>query len=109
MVGFAEATKPDVEATFVFVRPTPDTKPLLNPSLDPDGDGFSNLLEYAMGLEPKIADTNVPGFGVADGSFSLYVHLNGTQSDEGTATATVTDWWGLTSATVSDYVHQSGV
>ena len=45
-------------------------------SADPDGDGFSNLLEYAMGLEPKIADTNLPAFGVAGGFFGMsFPHL----------------------------------
>ncbi len=44
-----------------------------------------------------------------DGSFAIRIKLNGTQTDEGTATAVVTDWWGLTSNTAQCDVHQSGV
>lgn len=29
-------------------------------SADPDGDGLSNLLEYALGLNPRVADRNQP-------------------------------------------------
>jgi hypothetical protein len=44
-----------------------------------------------------------------DGSFDFRVHLNGTQTDEGTATAVVTDWWSLTSNTAYCAVHQTGL
>lgn len=44
-----------------------------------------------------------------DGWFHFRIQLNGTQSDEGTATAQVTDWWGLTSNIATDDVHQTGV
>jgi hypothetical protein len=36
------------------------------PNADPDHDGFANLLEYALGLEPKSVSTaGLPGVGVA--------------------------------------------
>jgi hypothetical protein len=39
---------------------------------DPDNDGFSNLLEYAMGLQPKISETtNRPYARLEDGYFTL--------------------------------------
>src|SRR5581483_5122664 len=45
----------------------------------------------------------------ADGSFEFWIQLNGTASDEGTATAQVTDWWGLESELALCDVHQTGV
>src|SRR5207237_6725763 len=33
----------------------------------------------------------------ADGEFTFDIHLNGTSTDNGTASAQVTDWWGRTS------------
>lgn len=41
---------------------------------DPDGDGLSNLFEYATGLNPKVADTaGLPPVGVADGHLELTI------------------------------------
>lgn len=54
---------------------------LANPQIsgagaDPDGDGIPNLLEYAMGLEPKGADPNLPNIVIQDGSAtSTYTRL----------------------------------
>ncbi len=45
----------------------------------------------------------------ADGWFHFQIKLNGTTTDEGTATAVVSDWWGLTSNTATCLVHQTGV
>jgi hypothetical protein len=45
----------------------------------------------------------------ADGTWSILIQLNGTQTDEGTATAYVTDWWGQQSETALTDVHQTGV
>lgn len=43
----------------------------------------------------------------ADGTFEFTVQLNGTTSDNGTATAQTTDWWGLTSNLATCNVFQS--
>jgi hypothetical protein len=43
---------------------------------------------------------------LADGTFSLYVQLNGTPSDDGLAVATVTDWWDILSDESTVYVTQ---
>ena len=45
---------------------------LSNPAIsgadaDPDGDGLPNLLEYAMGLEPKAANPNLPNIVIQNG------------------------------------------
>jgi hypothetical protein len=42
-----------------------------------------------------------------DGCFSYSVMLNGTGSDNGCATADVTDWWGAAAATADYYITQS--
>lgn len=45
----------------------------------------------------------------SDGTFSLWVQLNGTSSDEGTAHINVSDWWGQAATTGTLNVHQTGV
>ena len=40
------------------------------PAADPDGDALPNLLEYAMGLEPKTANPGLPNFSTQDGFFT---------------------------------------
>jgi hypothetical protein len=45
----------------------------------------------------------------ADGEFTLDLQLNGTSTDEGTASAQVTDWWGKMSDQAFCDVHQTGV
>ena len=48
---------------------------------DPDGDGLANLLEYALGLDPKLYDaTGLPGGGVWD----QYLTLNYRQNKQAT-------------------------
>jgi hypothetical protein len=43
----------------------------------------------------------------ADGWFYFTIRLNGTATDNGEVTATVTDWWGLQSEAVQVFVQQS--
>jgi hypothetical protein len=43
----------------------------------------------------------------AAGNFSVEIRLNGTPTDDGMATAVVTDWWGLTSNTATWCVNQT--
>ena len=38
---------------------------------NPDGDTLPNLLEYALGLEPKLADPSLPAIAVTNGWFTL--------------------------------------
>jgi hypothetical protein len=45
----------------------------------------------------------------ADGTFSFTIQLDGTINDNGTVSAVVTDWWGLTSAAAYCVVRQTGV
>jgi hypothetical protein len=45
----------------------------------------------------------------SDGTFDFRVQLTGTTTDDGVATAMVTDWWGLTSNTATWTVSQTGV
>jgi hypothetical protein len=42
---------------------------------DPDGDGYNNLLEYALGLDPAVADRNVPRLSLDP----LYLHFTYTR------------------------------
>jgi hypothetical protein len=49
---------------------------------DPDGDGIVNALEYAMGLDPRVADTTgVPFGGVTAGYLTLTYRENKEASD----------------------------
>jgi hypothetical protein len=69
------------------------------------------LDESPTGLTVDLGGTPVSLSGAtctvqADGSFDIKIQLNGTSSDDGVATATTTDWWGLTSNTATWTVSQ---
>jgi len=71
-----------VNATFAFWSAQKFTSAeLANPLIsgdeaDPDGDRIPNLLEYAMGLEPKVANPSLPNIVIQDGfATSTYTRL----------------------------------
>jgi hypothetical protein len=53
---------PDVEDTFVAVRATAATRLLLDPALDPDGDGFFDIGKVAGSTDSIDIDLLFPGF-----------------------------------------------
>jgi len=48
---------------------------------DPDGDGFSNLAEYALAMNPKLSDRPVQSASVADGRLSFTYKRSKTAAD----------------------------
>ena len=48
---------------------------------DPDGDGFSNLAEYALAMNPKLSDKPVQSAGVTDGRLSFLYKRSKTAAD----------------------------
>ena len=71
-----------VNSTFSFWQSQKfSSAELSNPTIsgadaDPDGDGLPNLLEYAMGLEPKTADANLPNIVIQNGfALSTFTRL----------------------------------
>ncbi|MHC4619250.1 MAG: hypothetical protein ACYTEQ_16015 [Planctomycetota bacterium] len=54
---------PDVEDTFVAIRPTPDTNDLLGPAFDADGDGFYEVGKVFGATSSIDIDAFFPGFG----------------------------------------------
>jgi len=74
---------------------------LANPAIsgddaNPDGDALRNLLEYAMGTEPKLADTRgPPTLALANGIFNLsYTHFKAAADVSLTleVSSNLTDW-----------------
>jgi len=67
-----------------FTEEELDDPNISGPDADPDGDGIPNLLEYAMGLDPKVGDveawiwgglTNVVDYAYADVPTDTYLYL----------------------------------
>ena len=48
---------------------------------DPDGDGLSNLAEYALAMNPKVSDKPVQSASVADGRLAFTYKRNKTAAD----------------------------
>lgn len=48
---------------------------------DPDGDGFPNLAEYALGMNPKLSDKPAQSASVADGRLSFTYKRSKTAAD----------------------------
>jgi hypothetical protein len=63
-------------------------------------------LTVNLGGEP-VSLTNQNCTVDAAGNFSCQIRLNGTTTDNGMASAVVTDWWGLTSNTATWCVNQT--
>lgn len=56
----------------VFTTAEQSNAAISGPSADPDGDGRANLLEYALSLNPKLADgADVPVVAVSGGNLTL--------------------------------------
>ena len=51
------ATTTGGNATSNLVSLTPAGSPTSNPTADPDGDGFSNLVEYSFGTDPNVSSS----------------------------------------------------
>ncbi|WP_162525149.1 InlB B-repeat-containing protein [Rariglobus hedericola] len=51
------------------------------PSADPDGDGYSNLLEYALGTNPKVANSLHQQSAFENGQLALIYQRSKTASD----------------------------
>jgi len=76
---------------------------------NPDGDTFPNLLEYAMGLEPKIADTNMPAIGIGKGFFTLsFPHLKAA-TDVSLSAETSTDLLNWTTAAPTQIIDNGPI
>lgn len=74
------------------------------PAADPDSDGFSNLMEYALGLAPKAASTTgLPGVSVV-GSDWVYTYTR--PADISDITYTVEASTNLTSWTTASVTHE---
>ena len=101
----------NVESTFVFVRPTPDTKPLLNAkTLDPDGDGFYAVGEIKGSTHGIDLDAAIPGFGPGKLRFDAVLLVDDpNQGGGGTGTpgADINAVGAITSSTVLPLVSVS--
>lgn len=74
------------------------------PNADPDGDGFANLLEYALGLDPRAAATSgLPEIGTANGEL-IYTYTRPVGRSE--LTYTVQFSTNLTSWTSEGVTHE---
>lgn len=61
---------------FHFTSEQRDDSSVSGPLADPDGDGRPNWLEYAMGSDPWISDTNNLGFGLVTISGKKYATVS---------------------------------
>ena len=102
---------PNVESTFVFVRPTLDTKPLLNAkTLDPDGDGFYAVGEIKGSTRGIDLDAAMPGFTPGKLRFDAVLLVDDpNQGGGGTGTpgADINAVGAITSSTVVPFVSVS--
>jgi len=74
------------------------------PNADPDGDGYPNLLEYALGLEPKSADsTGLPELGT---TATDWVYTYTRPADRSDLAYTVEVSTDLGSWTTGDVTHE---
>lgn len=65
------------------------------PNADPDGDGISNMLEYAFNLDPKAKNTlSTLSYGFVDDHFTLHFRANGRASDISYRIGTTNDLFG---------------
>jgi hypothetical protein len=72
------------------------TAELANPQIsgdnaDPDGDGISNLMEYAMGLPPKVANANPLNPQIVNGNFTITYSRSKGATDVATTLQSSTD------------------
>lgn len=74
---------PDVESTFVYVHPTPDTKPLLSPALDPDGDGYYAVGEIKGSTRGVDIDKAIPGFAPGKLRFDAILMIDDPNQGDG--------------------------
>ncbi|MEL6109225.1 MAG: CARDB domain-containing protein, partial [Planctomycetota bacterium] len=79
---------PQVEDTFVAIRPTAETLPLLDPALDANGDGFFEIGAVTGALSEIDIDQFFPGFAAGQLVFDA-VQLIDDPNKDGTTGSTV--------------------
>ncbi|MEO1527560.1 MAG: CARDB domain-containing protein, partial [Planctomycetota bacterium] len=79
---------PQVEDTFVAIRPTPETLPLLDPAMDSNSDGFFEIGAVTGALSEVDIDQFFPGFAAGQLVFDA-VQLIDDPNKDGTTGSTV--------------------
>jgi hypothetical protein len=74
---------PNVETMDIFVRPTAATFPLLDPALDPDGDGYFHVAHIAGQPSAVDLDLTFPGFAPGQLTFDA-VRIQDAYNTDGT-------------------------